>query len=405
MRINKLKKTKFQNVYEVVNQSGHTSYIVRFKYLNKRYSDKNFTSLFGSTTAKKAFDKLNEIKVMLSQGENPFEKIQNITVDEYFNAYIATINNEDRYIKTTYYNKHIQKKIGKMSIASVEENHILKILNSSTLTNLSDRSKFTTKMILDPMFKMSIRDGKRTDNPLSNIKFKKNTLKKALHSRIITNEKDIVTTLYKTIQEVSDIQMKIVLLISLMTARRRSEILKLKWEDIHEDKIFASKDSTKTKIDDEYPLPLEIIELLKEYQVYNIGYIFNIHKDTVTKKFTKIVNNSSIEVVQGSSLTLHDSRHLFMSIMSLETSNTDLVDKCISHSKRETIKDTYLSFNYNERKKIFQRYWEILRGNDIKSEELETSKHTKITLEKLIEMFSDNLITKEEFLTMKRTLD
>jgi integrase len=290
-----------------------------------------------------------------------------------------------------------------MDISDIKEKHIIKILNSKTLSNLSDRSKFTTKMILNPIFNMAIRESKIIFNPLSSIKFKKSTQKKGLHSRIISNEKEIVSILYNDILELSDIKLKIIMLISLMTARRRGEILKLKWENIYTDKVFASKDSTKTGINDEYPIPVEVIDLLNQLQTEKIGNIFDIHKDTITKKFTKLVKNSSIQLVQDESLTLHDTRHLFMSIMTLETTNADLVDKCISHTKRESIKDTYLSFSYNERKKVFEQYWEILRGKTTLNNETKISK-SKITLLKLTEMFNDGMITKEEFLNMKSNL-
>lgn len=356
-----LTKTSFPSVYYKFSKSLQKQYIVRFKHLGKRYPDKNFTTLFGATTAKQASNMLYEIKSALSKGEDPFKKHTKTTVDDYFDRYITTIRGKDTYIKQTYYDKHIKPLIGKTSIEDVEEKHILKILNSKTLKDLSHRTKYTTKMILDPIFKRSIKDDKRLHNPLDDIKFQKTTEKKALQSRLVDNYKDVAHSIYNDVIKIEDINMRIFLLIALMTARRRGEILKLQWENIYNNKVFAPSSATKTNINDEYPLPTEVTELLKSLDVEKTGDIFTFKKDRPTRNFTALIKKSDIQLVKDENFTLHDTRHLFMSIMSNETNNPILVDKCISHANK-SIMDTYLSFTYENRKVVFEQYWEILRG-------------------------------------------
>ena len=69
---------------------------------------------------------------------------------------------------------------------------------------------------------------------------------------------------------------------------------------------------------------------------------------------------SNIQLVHNENITLHDTRHLFMSVMAVETQNPILVDKCISHAHNSSMMDTYLSFSYEKRKEVFKAYWEII---------------------------------------------
>lgn len=358
-----MKKTLYPNVYEKLSTQNQKQYMVRFKHLKVTYPLKNFTTLYGCTTAKQTHNKLYEIKLLISKGKNPFEKSVTHTVDSYFERYISTTKGHDYYNKSTYYNKHIRPLIGNKLIENIEEKHIYNILNSKTLKDMSERTKFRLKEILNPIFQRVIRDGKRTNNPFEYIKLKKTTEKKPLHSRLVTDKVEVTRIIYKEILQIEDIELKVFFLISLMTARRRGEILKLKWCDIYGDKVFVDKTTTKTSIDDEYSLPHQVLNLLNCMKKNESNSnIFTMKKDRPTRVFTKLIQNSHIELVKDEKLTLHDTRHLFMSIMSVHTQNPILVDKCISHSHRSNIMDTYLSFSYQQRKEVFEEYWKIIRG-------------------------------------------
>ena len=60
-----IKKTNLKN--------GDIAIKVRFKYEGKNYRVRNFTKLFGCSTEQDAFNKLQEIKILLSKGQNPFD--------------------------------------------------------------------------------------------------------------------------------------------------------------------------------------------------------------------------------------------------------------------------------------------------------------------------------------------
>ncbi len=361
MRKNNLQKTNKQNVYVTKNKDGTSSFIVRFSYKGRPYGEKNFTKKYGCTTANQAFEKLQEAKVDISKGNNPFKKKTPETIDKYFEDYLDTLKDtNNRYITNVYYKKHIKPVIGNKDISKVETSHINTILGG-TLFGLSDRSKMTLKVILSPIFEKSIREDKRRHSPLAEIKLKKPKPKKALTLRVVTDLKIVSKILYQNIMNIEDDEKKVVYLIGLMCARRRSEILRLQWDDIRGNKVFIPEEATKTKNAEDYPIPYEVVNIL-ETLGKNTDLVFGIKADRVTRGFTKLVKEADIEYTKGSKMTFHDTRNLFLSIMILDGFNSDLVDACISHSQNNSMKDIYLSFGYDKRKEVFEKYWEILRG-------------------------------------------
>ena len=366
-RKNKLKKTSERNIYELYSVSRRKEYIVRFSYLGKNYGERNFTKLFGTTTLKQTFEMFQNIKVELSKGNNPFAKKKTSDVDTYFLEYIKTISspaNQDN--KTWYYNKHIKPTLGKLSAGDITETHIHNIMNG-TLKDLSMRSKKELKTILAPLFRTAIRKGDIKYSPLDEFKLKKDEGKEELSFRLIESFATVANQIYNAILEMEKIEEKMVLLIALMCARRRGEILKLKFQDIKDDKVFVPKEITKNGQSDVYPFPKEVLELLEilKKEKGSKGNIFDMGVHKPTYLFNKIIKNpkNKIQLTSNQKLTLHDTRHLFQSIMMPEINNPPLVDRCLSHSQ-SSILNTYLSIGYNDRKLVFLRYWEIIRDKD-----------------------------------------
>ena len=362
MRKNELKKTNKPGVYEVLNNDGTKSFIVRFSHGGKRYGNKNFTKLYGCNTPSQAYLKLQEIKIMLSKEINPFENKKTNTLDSYFEDYLSTITNKKNHYSTeTFYNKHI-KHLGNKTIDKITEKDILNILNTS-LKDKSNRTKKTLKIILGPIFKKALKNKEIELNPLEDIKFPKPQPKREITLRVADDLIVTVKKIYNKVLVEPDIERRIVFLFALMTARRRTEILQLEWADIKGDKVVVPESITKTNIAEEYPLPQEIIELLEIYKNINpkSKKIFSIRPDRVTKAFTQLVKEADIEMIKGQKITLHDTRNLFQSIMMNETFNPYLVDRCLSHVHHGSMLTTYLSFGYAKRKEVFERYWSIIR--------------------------------------------
>ena len=133
---------------------------------------------------------------------------------------------------------------------------------------------------------------------------------------------------------------RLILLISIMLARRIGEIYKLKCSHIKQYEngdyyVLATSDITKTSIEEKYPLPLEIVELLPS-EVLNSEYanenLFSFSSSGVSLKWNKLVKDANIALNDGYTLTSHDNRYLFLSILSSRGIDSDLVDRCLSHN-------------------------------------------------------------------------
>ena len=72
-----------KGIYTKTLNDGTKAIYVRFKYLGKTYPIKNFTKLFNCRTEKQAYDKLQEVKVDIRNGDNPFNP-QGKTLNDYW---------------------------------------------------------------------------------------------------------------------------------------------------------------------------------------------------------------------------------------------------------------------------------------------------------------------------------
>ena len=363
MRINQLKKTKYLCVYEIIANDTTKQYIVRFSYLGKNYGERNFSNLFGVRTAKQAFDKLQEVKVEIAKGNNPFTKKIEKTFESYFDEHLKTLKNKvkfgDKYNTNQTYKKYIKEPLGNKSISSINEKDITKILNMMDAEGLGNRRKLDIKNVLKPVFNMAIKNQLIIFSPLDDIKFGKVKAKAEITYRVITDLEITVQTLYRHIMKMENLQDKIILLINLMTGRRKGEILKLDYSYIKGDKVFVPAEIAKTANVDEFPLPKEVLSLIP-FLGTSTGKLFTCNNQRPTLQFNKIVKLSNIKFTEKNTITFHDTRNLFSTIMA-KTEEVYLVDRCLSHTQA-SIMTKYMAFGYSDRKKVFEKYWNIVRG-------------------------------------------
>ena len=136
-------------------KNGSVAIMVRFKHLGITYPVKNFTKLFGVRTEKSAFEKLSEVKNLLSQGKDPFSSSLN-TLNQIFEKRIELNLKNEVWTKSTiknyqyFYNKHIKDTIGKYKVEKIKYEHIMKILDN--FTNIQAGSKNTVIDIIMSSF-------------------------------------------------------------------------------------------------------------------------------------------------------------------------------------------------------------------------------------------------------------
>ena len=150
-------------------------------------------------------------------------------------------------------------------------------------------------------------------------------------------------------------------ILMIMTARRRSEILKIRYEDITDYHTIKTRAET-TKTDDweEYPLPKELLERLKDKKS---GPVFeHLTVNTYSNRISKLISDLNLPIHGNMKIYGHDSRNLFLTIMSKETRNPYLCDAAISHNESKyTMLALYYQPDINDYIELFSQYWELLR--------------------------------------------
>jgi len=371
-RKNKLEKTKYPNIYSLKTVNGQTEFYANFMLLGKSYQKRNLTKMYGDTTARQAKDRLEEIKTEIRKGNEPFSQPGSNKVRDIVLKSIKEKKTKEgsKYKKnlTSFYNLYIDRPIGHLKMENVKESDVQKILDS--IEGHSKSHKLNLRVLMFQLFEKQFRDGKISTNPFYKLDYGENSGKPDFDTRLNEPMEDIAIKLYKTILELTGPH-RLLFIFSIMMVRRIGEVHKLKFGHIKQDNngewyVLATPDITKTKISEKYPLPIEIIEMLPS-EVLNEEYenenLFNFCYSGMFEKWNKMVEDADIKLNKGHSLTSHDNRNLFVSILSSSFGiDSDLADRCISHNEKGKTKHIYLNVPYQKRKEIFEIWWDFLRS-------------------------------------------
>lgn len=381
-RKNQPVKTDYANIYEIKNAEGKIEYLATWTQKGRQYRQKNFTKLFGDTTAKQAETRLAEIKVLIRRGENPFKK-DDSDMQKSFSTLVLneirsrTVSKNYKYVQEKIYLKHLDKDMGRLKLdqitISVLDKVFRKLLNThdiQTITNL--------KKTIRPTLDYAVDEKLIPSNPLNSLKIRKLTKstkrsgKVPLKHRLLGKDNskflNIAKALYNAAlhytvgKEELDREFQITFLLACMAARRRSEILKIRYEDITPyNTIKTRPDTTKTDVFEEYPLPKEVINrLLPKGKGLLLPHIT---LESYSAHMRKLIDNLNLPIHADMKLDGHDTRNLFLTIMSKETKNPLLCDTAISHDhSKYNMLLTYYEPDINDYTELFEWYWDLIRG-------------------------------------------
>lgn len=352
-------------------KNGEEAIMVRFKYLGKIYPVKNFTKLFGCKTPTQAKDKLNEVKLEISKGNDPFNA-KTKDLNYYFEEmYKHNVKNKLWRVDTTargyknYFNKYIRQQLGWKKLSKITYADLDNILKQLSHTKGTQHNML--KKIMNPIFKEALRRGEVNSNPAELLKRIKEDKKERVTKRTMETSLSMAQKLYKAIslykpKQTLKNELNAYLYLLLMTAHRYGELLKLTTDDIYLDKDLIISPSHITKTNEEYyfPIPNEC----KEYfNSIGDGKLFpNLRYTSVADYFKKLVALSEIEFFKNKTLTPHDTRSLLMNTMIRDCGvDSRLADYCLEHNPEGVIAH-YLDFHYDDKKMAFEKYWEKLRA-------------------------------------------
>lgn len=413
-----------KSIYEKKMKDGSTHIMVRFTHNGITYPVKNFTKLYGCIIRTEAKEKLDEVKVLLSQNKDPFSK----SLETFAEIYEDKLNTNESNRTWAYYtiknrrhffNRYIKKneRIGKNKVEKITYEDIDTFLKQF---GEKSSSKNTAIDILRPVFKEAFDKGIIFKNLMKSDAFKKlrYATKSEIETRARTNQVDIIKGLYESIQFYGKEQARIknieshkaYLYLLVMTAHRYGEILQLKKEhcDLDEMKIYAPESITKTEGGYQYPIPDEIYDYINNHSG---GVLFPSPRGgSADRVFKRLVDLAEIKLAENHQISSHDCRRLLMSVMVEELGiDSNIADFCLEH-KKGGVMSHYLHLNYKTKEKTFKKYWNFLRNDsNINYKEIEHEKENQVEthdnninnkiekMEKLIEMLENKYITQEQF--------
>jgi len=370
-RKHSFEKTKYKNIFSLKNVAGRTEYYANFMLNGVSYQKKNFTKLFNCTTAKQASDTLEEVKSKIRNGENPFniasnrETIKSIVLEH--------INNKKPKGKPTAYKKslegfyynYVDPVIGHLKMEKVQDAHVDKIMKS--ISTYRREYQKNLQILMFKIFEKEFRKGNISHNPFYDLDYGKHWKVPDFDTRLNEPVEDTARKLYRAALEYNP-KYRLFLLMTIMLARRVGEIHKLVYGNIRQFSngewyILAHSDITKTEINEKYPLPEEVVRLLPEdvlAQKNQEKRLFNFSTSGIPLHWKKLTQEAKVKINPGYKLTSHDCRKMFISILSFDGTDTDLADRCLSHSQTG-MKHTYLDVPFRVRKEVFESWWAFLR--------------------------------------------
>ena len=371
-RKNNFEKTKYKNIISLKDAGGKTHFYANFMLDGVSYQKKNLTKLFNATTAKQASDVLEQVKSDIRQNKNPFNgsrdgKVKDIVLESIDNR--KPVGKDTAYkksIKGFYYN-YIDPVIGHLFLDKVNDEHVKKIMKS--LEGFRKEYKQNLQILMYRIFEKEFRKGKISHNPFYDLDYGKHTSKSDFDTRLNEPIEDVARKLYKTALDFNK-KYRLVLLMSVMLVRRVGELHQIRLNNIKKFSngdwyILATKDITKSEIEEKYPLPMEIVNLLPldvlEDEEYKDAPLFDFSMGSILLNYKKLVKEAKIDINEGYTLTSHDNRKMFLSILSFSGTDSDLADRCLSHSGKGGMKQVYLDVPYRIRKEIFEDWWDFLR--------------------------------------------
>ena len=372
--------TSTPNIYVIRNDDKKKTIkylFATFTIRGRRYVEINLTTKYNIKTIANAKAKLEALKTSIREGNNPFRNeetakipFRDMVISELKERNIAesTRSNQINAFKKHSYDLFENLKIEQINIDIIET-----IFQKLTKTVKNDVLS-TIKKAINPTLKKAVDKKIIPVNPLSthtivNIKGEvtnKAPLSYRLDAPINKNIYiETIQSFYKSINNFTYNgntivnEMKLAFFWALMTARRRSEILKVEYSDIIGSVVKTRADTTKTNVYEFYPIPKEVVSLLNPD---GEGLVFpNLKPNKYSRYMKQVIHNAGIntDVITG-----HDTRNLFLTIMSKKTKNPFLCDMCLSHNKKEyKILMKYYTPDLEDFQEVFNEYWELMRSS------------------------------------------
>lgn len=372
-----LKSTNYKGVKIKRLADGRDHMMVNFKVNGKRYSQKNFSKIFGKWTPASAYKKLLWVKDEIRAERDPFATSKVTLDDWWYDLYERKIQakkegKEGWKEETTgkqyknYYEKEVKNEIGWKKIHKITKTDFENILENISHTGGTYKNRL--KSCLNHVFEEAIKKGELLNNPLDGIKKAQVAMREPVENRAVEDDLLIARELYKAIGEyvpqyhILRGELNMFLYLMLLSAHRYGELLKIEKEDCYPDHgfILTSKDTTKTEVEVRFPIPQELTEYINSIES---GLLFpNVTYGSIYMIFQRLVRDSNITVLRNKKISPHDIRRFVVSILSDLKCDSLKIDHLILDHELEGSKKYYFKPNYRMKVEYYNMYWEAIRN-------------------------------------------
>lgn len=335
-----------------VNKKNMREFLFDFRVSEKRYRK---VELFTERTGWNKKDYEREAQLVLIDYRKKVEAntgnlqiTSNTKLNELWELYFKTLDKSTSwtFTKESFYNRYLKEALGKKKIDSIQEHNIMAIIRQLQTDGMATRTVNTTLEILRPLFDFAIKNKALRDNPTRFIVLKKDNTKK-----IVINGAEMFKRIFEGINDYYSTQpFYRALFLFGFTGRRKSEILKLKWENIDLDNNYYWIEDTKNNEKQKYELPHFIKEALLQIQDAHTGLVF---KSPVTGRMLENTDgqmNKLKKHLEMPELTLHYMRNVLVSALAERGTEAITLSGMLGHRDATTI-NKYLSLSYHNSSK------------------------------------------------------
>ena len=291
---------------------------------------------FGDLTVHQARTKAQELAGEIAKGEDPAQaRKDKIQEARFFD------------LETLYLERHAPHKKSAHNDISLLNNHLASWRNRKlSAISRNDVIRLHTKMgaaahpiwanrmvaLVRKMFSLAKDWGfYQEENPATRIQmFKETSRDRYVHPHELPR-------LFEALSEEPNPYIRVAFLVALLTGPRRSEILTMRWIDLHFDQRLWHLPETKSGAPHYIPLPQPLCNLLKELpKVEGNPYVFvgrygKGHLANISRAWKRIRKRAQLEDVR-----IHDLRRTLGSWLAASGANLVLIGKVLNHSHIST---------------------------------------------------------------------
>lgn len=247
-----------------------------------------------------------------------------------------------------YLDDYIIPSLGNLNIQDIKPKDIQKMLDS--YKNLSHKTLKDAKGILSQIFKYAINDELITKNPCCDVDID-------IPSNKVTEREALPVDIYRQIIEnlqMCNQQDRTFILLVMLTAMRRGEVLGLQWRDVHDNYIFVSKNVThpqqnqpivttpKTKAGiRQIPLdPILSVNLIKPSSAKDSDYIIGGAKPLTLSAYRNMWERIN-KTIDMHGATPHILRHSYLTYAVGQTTDFKTIQGISGHADLNTLLNRY----------------------------------------------------------------